>query len=176
MDIYSIFILSFCFLILFGSLLHFTHDWVKKGILLHIFSALNESTWEHMKLLVAPTILVGILQYIFLKGSYQNLFNSIFILLLVEAISIPLLFEPLRILLKKVPFPITILIFILSILFGLLTQSYFLKNNISLFSEEVALLLSLGIVGIFAIFSYYPPKIFLFKDPVTGKYGDVKEH
>ena len=176
MDIYSIFILSFCFLILFGSLLHFTHDWVKKGILLHIFSALNESTWEHMKLLVAPTILVGILQYIFLKGSYQNLFNSIFILLLVEAISIPLLFEPLRILLKKVPFPITILIFILSILFGLLTQSYFLKNSISLFSEEIALLLSLGIVGIFAIFSYYPPKIFLFKDPVTGKYGDVKEH
>ncbi len=176
MDIKSIFILSFCFLIIFGSLLHFTHDWIKKGILLHIFSALNESTWEHMKLLVAPTILVGILQYIFLKGSYQNLFNSIFILLLVEVISIPLLFEPLRILLKKVPFPITILIFILSILFGLLTQSYFLKNNISLFSEEVALLLSLGIVGIFAIFSYYPPKIFLFKDPVTGKYGDVKEH
>jgi len=176
MDIKTIFILSFCFLIIFGSLLHFTHDWIKKGILLHIFSALNESTWEHMKLLVAPTILVGILQYIFLKGSYQNLFNSIFILLLVEVISIPLLFEPLRILLKKVPFPITILIFILSILFGLLTQSYFLKNNISLFSEEVALLLSLGIVGIFAIFSYYPPKIFLFKDPVTGKYGDVKEH
>ena len=176
MDIKSIFILSFCFLIIFGSLLHFTHDWIKKGILLHIFSALNESTWEHMKLLVAPTILVGILQYIFLKGSYQNLFNSIFILLLVEVISIPLLFEPLRILLKKVPFSLTILIFILSILFGLLTQSSFLKNSISLFSEEIALLLSLGIVGIFAIFSYYPPKIFLFKDPITGKYGDVKEH
>lgn len=176
MDIYSIFILSFCFLIIFGSLLHFTHDWIKKGILLHIFSALNESTWEHMKLLVAPTILIGILQYIFLKGTHANLFNSIFILLLVEVTSIPLLFEPLRLLLKKVPFSVTILIFILSILFGLLTQSYFLKENIYLFPEEIALLLSLGIVGIFAIFSYYPPKIFLFKDPITGRYGDVKEH
>lgn len=176
MDIKTIFILSFCCLILFGSLLHFTHDWIKKGILLHIFSALNESTWEHMKLLVAPTILIGILQYIFLKESYTNLFNSIFILLLVEVTSIPLLFEPLRLLLKKVPFSVTILIFILSILFGLLTQSYFLKENIYLFPEEIALLLSLGIVGIFAIFSYYPPKIFLFKDPITGRYGDVKEH
>ena len=176
MDIKTIFILSFCCLILFGSLLHFTHDWIKKGVLLHIFSALNESTWEHMKLLVAPTILIGILQYIFLKGIYTNLLNSIFILLLVEVISIPLLFEPLRLLLKKVPFSVTILIFILSILFGLLTQSYFLKENIYLFPEEIALLLSLGIVGIFAIFSYYPPKIFLFKDPITGRYGDVKEH
>ncbi|HPR92178.1 MAG TPA: DUF6512 family protein, partial [Candidatus Dojkabacteria bacterium] len=94
----------------------------------------------------------------------------------VEVTSIPLLFEPLRLLLKKVPFSVTILIFILSILFGLLTQSYFLKENIYLFPEEIALLLSLGIVGIFAIFSYYPPKIFLFKDPITGRYGDVKEH
>ena len=174
MDIYSIFILSFCFLIIFGSLLHFTHDWIKKGVLLHIFSALNESTWEHMKLLIAPTILVGICQYIFLKQQYVNIFNSILILLVIELITIPLLYEILRLLVKKVPFPITILIFILSIVFGLIAQYVMLNKGISIFSESISLILILLIVIKFGIFSYYPPKIFIFRDPVTGRYGDVK--
>jgi len=175
MNIYKIFILSFLILAIFGTLLHFTHGWFKKGILLHIFSALNESTWEHMKLLVAPTILVGIIQYIFLKQDYGNIFNSILVLFVIEVISIPILFEPLRLLIKKVPFAITILIFILSIIFGLIAQYIMLVKGIYIFSEVVALILIAIGIAKFGIFSYYPPKIFLFKDPVTGRYGDVHQ-
>ena len=172
MNITILFILSFLILSLLGSLTHFTHGWFKKGILLHMFSALNESTWEHMKMLVAPTILVGILQYIFLRDRYINIFNSILILMLVELITMPLLYETLKRLFKTVPFPITILIFFLSIIFGLLAEYLILSNGIVILTEIVSFILVVVIVGIFGIFSYYPPKISLLKDPITGRYGD----
>ncbi|HPM14316.1 MAG TPA: DUF6512 family protein [Candidatus Dojkabacteria bacterium] len=174
MNIHTVFIISFLILTIFGTLLHFTHEWFKKGILLHIFSALNESTWEHMKLLIAPTMLVVIFQYIFLRNEYLNIFNSLLILLIVELISIPLLYEPLRILIKKVPFFITISIFILSIILGLIAEYIMLKNKIFIFPEHISSIIILVIVIIFGIFTYYPPKSLIFRDPITKKYGDIK--
>lgn len=171
MNILILFLLSFCVLTIFGSLAHFTHGWFKKGILLHIFSALNESTWEHMKMLVAPTILVGILQYVFLDKGYINFFNSILILLIIELVTMPLLYETLKKLVKKVPFPITILIFFLSIIFGLTAEYLILTNGVVIFPEVWSFVLVLLIVSLFGIFSYSPPRSFLFKDPITGRYG-----
>jgi len=174
-NIITIQIISFFILLVLGSLLHFTHAWFKKGILLHFFSALNESTWEHMKMLVAPTLIVTILQYFLLKDQYGNLNNSFFILLFIEILTIPALFETLKRIVKKVPFAITITIFVLAIIFGLIGQYFSLINNFMLFPENVALIIYVFIILCFAIFSYYPPKFFIFKDPITGKYGDVNE-
>ncbi len=174
MDLEIVLIISFIFLSLFGTLLHFTHDWFKNGILLHIFSAINESTWEHMKLLVAPTLIVAIFQYIVLRDSYPNIFNSIFILLTVQIISIPLLYEPLRVVFKKVHFIITILIFFLSIIIGIFMEYIFLLSGYILFDESISLILILILTVLFGIFTYYPPKIFLFRDPNTKRYGDTK--
>ncbi len=171
MNILTLFLLSFFVLTIFGSLAHFTHGWFKRGILLHIFSALNESTWEHMKMLVAPTIVVGVLQYVFLDKGYTNFFNAILILLVVELVTMPLLYETLKILVKKVPFSITILIFFLSIIFGLIAEYLILTNGVVILPEIWSLVLALLIVFLFGIFSYYPPRMFLFKDPVTGRYG-----
>jgi len=173
MNIIAVLLISFFVLAGFGTLLHFTHNWLKKGILLHIFSSLNESTWEHMKLLVAPTIFIGTAQYIFLKEDYSNLCNSILILLIVQLITMPLLYETLKLIIKKIPFPITILIFILSILFGLIAEYLMLTTGTVIFPELLALILIVIIVGLFGIFSYFPPRFFILKDPITGGYGDV---
>ena len=34
-----------------GTILHFLYDWTGESILVSPFSGVNESTWEHMKLL-----------------------------------------------------------------------------------------------------------------------------
>jgi len=126
-------------------------------------------------MLVAPTLLAGVFQFIVFKGSFPNFFNGILVLFVVEILTIPLLYEPLRILLKKVPFYFTILIFYLAIILGIFSEYYILNNKISIFSELVSLIL-IGIITLkFAIFTYFPPKIFLFRDPVTGGYGDMNE-
>ena len=42
---------------LFGTLLHFVYEWSGGNRVIAAFSAINESTWEHMKLLFFPALL-----------------------------------------------------------------------------------------------------------------------
>ena len=173
MDLSTVLIISFFVVSIFGTLLHFTHDWFKKGVLLHLFSAINESTWEHMKLLLAPTLLVLVFQFFVLRFEYDNLFNGLLSFFFVEIFLLPLLYEPLHLVLKNVPLPITICIFYVSILGGLLVEYFVLQNGIVLLSEwaSVSLIVILGCL--FCLFTYRPLKMFLFRDPVTGRYGDL---
>jgi len=173
MKLTTVLILSFFIISTLGTLLHFTHNWFKKGFFLHVFSALNESTWEHMKLLVLPTLLVTILQVFVFKGKYENMNSAMFVLLFVELLAMPLMYEPLRTIFKRVHLAITILIFYVCIILGLLMEYYVLINNVVVFNEVVAGILFWGIVFLFGVFTFYQPRFFLFKDPVTGKYGDI---
>ena len=43
--------------LLLGNLLHFVYDWTGQASWAAYISAVNESTWEHMKLLAVPWIL-----------------------------------------------------------------------------------------------------------------------
>jgi len=172
MELWKVLLISFFVISTFGTLLHFTHGWFKKGILLHIFSALNESTWEHMKLLLAPTLIAMVFQFFAFKEAYFNFWNAVLCLLVVELITMPLIFEPLRLIMKKVPLWLTIAIFFLSIAIGLFVEYLVLTKEFLLFGEVIAMIFVVIIVLLFAVFSYYPPKFFIFKDPVSGKYGD----
>ena len=73
---------------------------------------------------------------------------------------------------KKVPLWLTIVIFFLSIAIGLLVEYRILTKGILLFGEFIATVFVVIIGVLFAIFSYFPPKAFIFKDPISGKYGD----
>lgn len=45
-----------------GTLAHFTYEWSGKQLLAGAFCAVNESTWEHMKLLFFPALLFTMIQ------------------------------------------------------------------------------------------------------------------
>lgn len=51
-----------------GNLLHFVYDWTGSSVAAALFSAVNESTWEHMKLLAVPWILFSLVEYIVLRS------------------------------------------------------------------------------------------------------------
>ena len=38
------------FIIILGSILHFTFEWSGSQVVVGVFSAVNESVWEHFKL------------------------------------------------------------------------------------------------------------------------------
>ena len=50
-----------------GTLLHFLYDWLGSAVLVAPFSGVNESTWEHMKLLFWPMFIFAIIQSFFFK-------------------------------------------------------------------------------------------------------------
>lgn len=67
------FYISFAIIGAAGVLLHFFYDWSGENLLVGIFSAVNESIWEHLKLLFFPAVL-----YTVLYGIYKsNLLSSL---------------------------------------------------------------------------------------------------
>ena len=55
-----------------GTLAHFAYEWSGKQLLAGAFCAVNESTWEHMKLLFWPLVFFAFIQRPFFKaqGNY----------------------------------------------------------------------------------------------------------
>ena len=56
------FLLRFLFVGLCGVLLHFTYDWSGENFFVGLFSSVNESTWEHLKLLFFPMLALTIFE------------------------------------------------------------------------------------------------------------------
>ena len=65
-------ILSGIFVMILGTLLHFIYEWSGDNIFVASFSAVNESTWEHLKLLFFPMLLTTIIGYFYLRKNYPN--------------------------------------------------------------------------------------------------------
>ena len=67
-------IFSVIFTWIFGTLLHFTYEWSNENIIVAAFSAVNESTWEHLKLLFFPMLITTVIGYFYLrpKDEYKN--------------------------------------------------------------------------------------------------------
>ena len=51
-----------------GNLLHFVYDWTGQSPIAAPLAAVNESTWEHMKLFITPWVLWSLVECIALRG------------------------------------------------------------------------------------------------------------
>ena len=96
-----IYVINALLVITLGVLLHFTHPWIKKGFLTHVISAINESTWEHLKLAFWPMLGGIITRGIFATPKSPIYWASNFLSVLTALILIPALYYPIRVLLKK---------------------------------------------------------------------------
>ena len=56
-----------------GTLLHFVYEWSGGSLPAACISAVNEATWEHMKLLFVPLFLFSVVQVCLLGRNYPNL-------------------------------------------------------------------------------------------------------
>ena len=63
---------GFVFTSAMGTFLHFLYDITEENTIVSLFSAVNESTWEHMKLLFFPMFVYSLFGYRFLSEEYEN--------------------------------------------------------------------------------------------------------
>ena len=75
-----------------GTLLHFTYDWSGGWSVAAAFSAVNESTWEHMKLLCFPMFLFSVVQLCCLGRTYPDFLAVRGVSALTGTVLIPVLF------------------------------------------------------------------------------------
>ena len=64
---------GFFWTVLAGTALHFLYDWTGGAVWASVVSAVNESVWEHMKLLFVPAFVFTLAQQAALGRQYPNL-------------------------------------------------------------------------------------------------------
>ncbi len=171
--IFRLELIGAAFIILFGSLLHFTFEWFHRFWLVSIFSAVNESTWEHLKLAVIPAALWFLIEDKILKYEIPNFVFAKVKGIFLMPVLIVVLFYSFKAILGTHFLWLDIAIFVVSVLLGQLL-SYWLMFHwppVKKFYAIIGLVLLIGLLICFAVFTFYPPKIFLFEDPVSGGYG-----
>lgn len=167
------FIIGSIFSLVFGTLLHFVFEWSNYNSLVGIFSPINESTWEHLKLLLWPGFIFMIIEYFLIGYKYNNYIVSKVISLLIGMSLIVILFYTYTGIIGRNNLVVDISIFVLSVI---ITQYIGYKLIISIkkftiLQSIIAIIILVIIIMLFTIFTFTPPKIPLFADPRTGKYG-----
>ena len=164
---------GFTFAVALGTVLHFLYEWTG-WTFFAAFSAVNESTWEHMKILFFPMLIFAGAQWAFFRGEYEAFWWIKLIGMLVGVGSIPILFYTYNGAFGKSPDWLNIAFFFLAAGLGYFVEWLLFRAEFSLRVPMAAGILLTGIAVAFVVFTFYPPHRPLFQDPVTGVYGIYK--
>lgn len=161
-------------LFLIGSCMHFLYNFTGENIIVGTLAPVNESVWEHLKMVLLPVILWWTIYY-FTAGEINNIdknkwFTGALVALLTALITIPLLFYFYTRAFGVELLVVDILLLLLALLFGQLCGLHFYKYYKGI-NSIIAISILLIIIFIFILFTFYPPHLPLFRDSTTGKYG-----
>ena len=154
-----------------GTVLHFLYDWLGKAVWIAPFSGVNESTWEHMKLLFWPMFLFAVAQSFFFRDREDFWCVKLRGILLGISL-IPVLFYTYNGVIGKSPDWINIAIFFIAAAIAYLYETrLFKKEPVRCKMPKLAIAILALIALLFVIFTFATPEINIFKDPLTGSYG-----
>lgn len=174
MTLKKIKIINVVFLFLLSFLWHFMYDWFPNNIFALVFPV-NESIWEHMKIIYYCLLLGSVLEFYLCKKNnikINNFYIEAMVKSLLGVIFYLIIFIPLYLWLGES--------MIISI--GLMLVTYIFMEFIGykiLVSEELninilpVIIIVLGCI-MFVILTFYPLHNFLFFDEVKFGYGILK--
>ena len=164
-------LMGFAITSLGGTLLHFLYDWLGEPVWIAPFSGVNESTWEHMKLLFWPMFIFAIVQSRYMRNT--ECFWCIKLRGILLGLSlIPIIFYTYNGVFGKSPDWINIVIFFVSAAIAYIYETrLFNSNKKYIISHRLSLGILCFIALLFVIFTFQTPDISIFKDPITESYG-----
>ena len=154
-----------------GTILHFLYEWTNESRIVAPFSGVNESTWEHMKLLFWPMLAFAIVQSCFFRDR-KDFWCIKSRGTLVGLGSIPLLFYTYNGMIGRSPDWINIAIFFISAAVAYRYEARLLNKPVLQCQRAIvpsAFFFAMALL--FIVFTFAAPSINLFKDPLTGTYG-----
>ena len=154
-----------------GTILHFLYEWLDGAVWIAPFSGVNESTWEHMKLLFWPLFLFALVQWLFFKDQ-ENYWCVKLTEILLGLILIPVLFYTYNGVFGKSPDWINIAIFFISAAIVYIYEARELyRDKTRCDGPTRAFLILAAIASLFVIFTFITPELGIFRDPITGSFG-----
>ena len=153
---------GFIFSTVAGTLLHFAYDWSGGSPLVAPFAALNESTWEHMKLLFWPTLAFALLQWAVAGRGEAGFWRGKLYGILSGLLLIPLLFYTYNGVFGSSGAAVNIGIFVLAAAVAYLPELRLRPGRGGVWPQLLLCLLAL----MFIVCSFMPPQLPLFISPV----------
>ena len=154
---------GFIFTSVTGTLLHYLFDWCNQSRIIALFSGVNESTWEHMKLLFFPLLIFAIIEYRAVKGEYENFW---FVKLIGTAVGIsviPIIYYTYQGIFGVNADWFNILIFFIAAATAYLVETKLFSSYLRFTFSEKASVIALAVIALlFFIFTFFPPKIPIF--------------
>ena len=153
-----------------GTILHFLYEWLGNARWIAPFSGVNESTWEHMKLLFWPLLLFALIQRIFFQEQ-ENYWCVKLCSIMVGLILIPILFYTLNGMFGTTPDWVNIVIFYVSAASAFFLEWWLFKEGHLPCKHPWVAFFGILLIGVlFVVFTFIPPQIPLFQDPLAEKH------
>lgn len=157
-------LISTIFIMISGVILHFVYEWSGNNVFIEIISPVNESVWEHLKLLFFPITITLLVGYFYIGKNYENYICAKTLGIIFSMIFTVITFYTyVGVLGTNIDF-INIALFFISVILG----QYISYKNISLkkaCDKKRAIIILVFIFFLFIIFTFYPPSIGLFEAP-----------
>lgn len=154
-----------------GTILHFLYDWLGKTAWIAPISGVNESTWEHMKLLFWPMLIFAITESFFFRDR-EDFWCVKLKGTLLGLVLIPVLFYTYNGIVGSSPDWINIAIFFLAAAIAYVFETQQFKNGKAACKRPKLAIAALAAIAIlFIVFTFKTPEIGIFRDPLTGSYG-----
>ncbi len=162
------------FIIVLGSTLHFTFEWSGGQAAVGVFSAVNESVWEHLKLGFWPALAFALIEFKYLKKLTNNFVLAKTVGIYLIPVVIMAIFYSYTAILGESILAIDILSFVIAVIAGQLVSYGLLTWKTLPYNLDKIALIALILLGLaFVLFTFYPPQLPMFQDPLTGEYGIV---
>ena len=155
------------FVSIMGTLSHFIYEWTGQNRIIGLFTAVNESTWEHMKLFFFPMLLYYVFIWLKLRKRVPSALPAFLIAVLIGTCLIPVLFYTYTGILGFMVTWANLAIYYVSVITAFITF-YLMATRCRL--EEVNIILYFMITlftCMFFLFTYDPPALGIFIDPAS---------
>lgn len=163
---------GFLFTAVLGTVLHFVFDWTGGSVVAALVSAVNESIWEHLKLLYYPMLAFSFIEYAAWGKQRQDFWCVKLVGTLVGLALIPALYYTYTGSLGVSADWFNVTIFFLAAAFVYWLETKLFQRTAQCRLNPKAALVAMICIGIlFTVLTFMPPRIPLFRDPVTGSYG-----
>lgn len=164
--------LGFVFVSVTGTLLHFVYDWLGGSAIVGVFSAVNESIWEHMKLLYVPLMIFAVFESRRVADDVDNFWCIKLLTTVAGLLVIPALYYTYTGALGVSADWFNITIFFLATALVFWLEAHLVRSDfVCRLPSTAAIGALVGIGTLFALYTFLPPHIPLFRDPLDGTYG-----
>lgn len=162
--------------IILGFVFHELYKFTGNNFAIGLISPINESKWEHWKIVFWPMLIYGIIEFFFIKSAVNNFWFSKAIAIIIALLITFGVIELYELIAKEESMVVHIISYVAGIVLGQVSGNILMtktQHNKALFFVGITLIL-IQIV-LLTYFTVKPLKTEYFKNSLDGTYGIYKE-